>query len=176
MRGTSRGGTYFRVFKSDWSDPLDTSFSKMLGGRWNPPGTFGVLSLNRSIIVAAANARAQHLGRAIGFFDLRPERRPSLLQVHVPECVVLDVASEAGLSAVRLPASFPWNVPHSRCQPIGLRAYHAGRFRAIASRSAAECAPQEWLGEELSWFESSPALRENGARRTFAQWYPDVTP
>ena len=176
MRRVTRGATYYRVFKPDWNDPLDFSFSKERGGRWNPSGAFGVLSLNATVAVAAANARVQHRGRAIGLFDLRPDRRPRLLQVHVPNSVVLDVVSKSGVRDLRLSPQFPWNVPHERCQPIGLRAYLSAEFRGIASRSAAECTSDEWLGEELSWFDSSPFLPENGPRRSFARWYPDPIP
>lgn len=176
VRRIIRSGTYFRVFKPDWNDPLDTSFSKETGGRWNAPGKFGVLSLCASLAVAAANARKQHSARAIRLFDLRPERRPSLLQVNVPNGSVLDVVSEIGVREARLPADYPWNVANERCQPIGFRAYRSGRLRGIASRCAAECAPRQWLGEELSWFDCAPALKESGPRRTFARWYPDVIP
>jgi hypothetical protein len=176
MRSATRAGTYFRVYKPDWTDPLDTSFSKRLGGRWNAPGTFGVLSLNSTLTVAAANARSQHHGRAIKLFDLRPERRPSLLEVRVPKSIVLDVVTELGVRDARLPDHFPWNVPHERCRTIGLRAYRSGAFRGIASRSAAECSRGQWLGEELSWFDTSAQLPENGPRRLFSQWYPDVVP
>jgi hypothetical protein len=176
MQAATRAGTYFRVYKPDWTNPLDNTFSKTVGGRWNAPGTFGVLSLNSTLIVAAANARRQHRGRAIGLFDLRPERRPWLLQVKVPKSTVLDLVSEQGVRGLRLPEHFPWGVARDRCQPIGLRAYRSGHFQGIASRSAAECSPHHWVGEELSWFDSSPPLRENGPRRPFERWYPDVTP
>ncbi|MGC1381803.1 MAG: RES domain-containing protein [Candidatus Baltobacteraceae bacterium] len=176
MLGITRGGTYFRVFKPDWDDPLDTSFSREIGGRWNAPGLFGALYLNATRTVAAANARAQHRGRAIGLLDLRPERRPRLLQVHVPRCTVLDAVRPEGLRAVNLPANYPWRVGPERCRPIGLRAYRRGDLRGIASRSAAECSATDWLGEELAWFDKSPSLRESGPRRDFELWYPDAIP
>jgi hypothetical protein len=176
MRSATRAGTYFRVYKPDWTDPLDSSFSKRIGGRWNAPGAFGVLSLNATVTVAATNARSQHRGRAIKLFDLRPERRPSLLQVSVPKSSVLDAVTERGVRDARLPDHFPWNFSHERGRTVGLRAYRSGRLRGIASRSAAECSRDEWLGEELSWFDTSPRLRENGPRRAFGQWYPDVVP
>lgn len=91
-----RGGRYYRVAKPEWVDPLDLSFSKVHGGRWNPPGDFGALYLGGSEEVAAANARRQHRGRAIGLFDLRPERRPVLVTVEVPEGTVLDAVTPGG--------------------------------------------------------------------------------
>lgn len=176
MQSVVRRGTYYRVFKPDWGSPLDMSFSRAVGGRWNPPGTFGALYLTATIEVAAANARAQHAGRAIGLFDLRPDRRPHLLQVHVVRSLVLDVVNANSIRSLRLPITYPWKVSHHRCQPIGVRAYSRGVLRGVACRSAAECSNVAWLGEELAYFDSAPRLRENGTRKTFAEWYPDVVP
>lgn len=176
MLAITRGGEYFRVFKPEWSDPLDPTFSKTVGGRWNAPGAFGALYLNATRVVAAANARVKHYGRAIGLFDLRPERRPHLSQLHVPRSASLDVVRAEGLSALRLPLHYPWNVGMERCRPVGFRAYHAGDLRGIACRSAAECTRSEWIGEELAWFDISPRLRENAGRLAFARWYPDAIP
>jgi RES domain-containing protein len=176
VKSTRREGDYYRVFKPDWADPLDTAPSKQHGGRWNPAGAFGVLYLNATLDVAAANARAQHVGRAIGLFDLRPERRPHLLQVAVPRSECLDVVTPDGIEALRLPPHFPHAVAHARCQKIGRRAYVSKAYQAIACRSAAECGPKDWIGEELAWFDAAPALSENAPRRDFAAWYPDSIP
>jgi len=172
----TRSGTYYRAFKPEWPDPLATTPSRLQGGRWNPPGEFGVLYLNRTIEVAAANVRARHIGRAIGLFDLQPERRPHLLQVHIPRSTCLDLVSPSGVAALGLPATYPFAVGHETCRPIGRRAYATGRFRGIACRSAAECTSKDWLGEELAWFDTAPSPQENDARRPFATWYPDVAP
>jgi hypothetical protein len=175
LKAVFRAGRYFRVFKPDWTNPLDTRPSLGHGGRWNGPGVFGALYLAKTIAVAAANARRQHRGRAIGLFDLKPGRRPHLLTVTVPHSLHLDVVSQNGVRALKLPANFPWQIDHATCQAIGLKAYHEPRLRGIAARSAAECSAADWLGEELAWFDRSPALREV-ERQTFARWYPDVYP
>ncbi len=176
MRRAIRRGTYYRVFKPKWSDPLDTAYSKRFGGRWNAPAAFGALYLNATIEVAAANARMQHRGRALGLFDLLPSARPSLLQVHIPSSHVLDVVSPHGVRAVRLPATYPFGVTQERCRPIGARAYAMAELRGIACRSSAEAAPTSWLGEEVAWFDRSPRPKENGSRRAFEEWYPDAYP
>jgi RES domain-containing protein len=175
LKALSRGGHYFRVFKPDWDDPLDTKPNRERGGRWNAPGTFGALYLNATPAVAAANARRQHAGRAIGLFDLRPERRPSLLTVDVPRGLHADVVTIDGIKMLRLPANYPWNVDHERCRPIGKRAYAEARLRGVACRSAAECTATEWLGEELAWFDRSKKL-DAVERRAFTKWYPDPYP
>ncbi len=175
MQTIERSGVYYRIAKPGWNDPLDTSPSKETGGRWNPPGQFGALYLNRTIEVAAANARWQHRGRAIGLFDLQPDRRPILVATAVPNAHVLDVVTGGGIRALRLPASYPFAVDHSRCQPIGRRAYKSA-IPGVACRSAAECTASSWVGEELAWFDHALPLGEQGPRREFADWYPDSIP
>ncbi|HEY1654749.1 MAG TPA: RES domain-containing protein [Candidatus Tumulicola sp.] len=176
MKSLRRSGIYFRVFKPGWGDPLDPAYSKSSGGRWNAPGAFGAIYLCATLEVAAANARARHAGRAIRLFDLLPSRRPSLLEVRIPDGEMLDVVSEEGVRAAGLPRGYPYGVPHERCQSVGRRAYALSELRGIACRSAAEATPGAWAGEELAWFDRSPVLREHGPRRTFAQWYPHPFP
>lgn len=175
MRTVSRGGRYYRVCKTNWADPLDSSFSKSNGGRWNTRGEFGAIHLNRTVEVAAANARWQHRGRAIGLFDLRPEQRPALVDVTVPQVQALDVVTAEGIRELRLPMTYPYGIPHERCRPIGRRAYRLGLL-AVACRSAAECTPHEWIGEELAWFDHAPPLTQASSPRKFSDWYPDVIP
>lgn len=177
MKCVVREGTYYRVYKPDWHDPLDTTYARHSSdNRWNPPDEFGALYLNRSVGVAAANARARHTRRAIGLFDLKPDRRPWLLQVGVPRSLLLDVVTASGITALRLPRTYPFSVPHARCWPIARRAYANSKLKGIACRSAAECTKTTWIGEELAWFDRAPHLRENGPRRGFAEWYPDPAP
>lgn len=170
-----RGGRYYRVANPAWIDPLDPSYAKRYGGRWTPPGEFGALYLCATIVVAAANARAQHRHRAIKLFDLRPEARPSLVLVNVPENRFLDVVSDAGIAELRLPRTYPFGVPHERCWPIARRAY-AKRIPGIACRSNAEATPTEWIGEELALFDYSLPVRRVRTVKAFAQWYPDQRP
>lgn len=176
MKALTRSGLYYRVFKPEWADPLDTTPSRLHGGRWNPPGSFGILYLARDGAVAAAIARAQHAGRAVGLFDLQPDRRPHLLEVGVPHSDNLDVVTPEGVRALRLPARYPFGGGRDRCQPIGVRAYGARTFLGIACRSAAECQPGYWVGEELAWFDRSLPVAEGGPRRDFRSWYPDPIP
>ena len=171
----SRGGTYYRVCKPDWDDCADTSHAKANGARWNPRGAFGALYLCATIEVAAANARSQHSGRAIGLFSLRPERRPQLQRFDVTSARFVDVVTPPGVAAAGLPPEFPHGVGWSRCQPIAAAAHKAGE-RGIACRSAAECEPQRWLGEELAVFDSAPQPKPVGKRRAFRDWYPDLIP
>ena len=176
MTSLTRGGTYLRVYKPDWTNPLDTAPNRRAGGRWNAPGSFGVLSLCADVAVAAANARSRYAGRAIQLFDLRPEQRPMLLSVHVPRSRCTDIVTGKGIAAAGLPPTYPYGVSHARCRRVGAAVHREGSDRGIACRSAAECRPDSWVGEELAWFDTSTTLREDGPRLAFAAWYPDPAP
>lgn len=174
MRRLRRGGTYYRVCDPGWKDCGDTSFNRVRGGRWNPPGEFGALYLNRTLEVAAAQARWNFRGEALGLFDLRPEQRPDFQEFEVEERLFVNAVTEKGLSDLGLPPRFPYRVEHRRCRRIGRRHYGAGE-RGIASRSAAECdGPGRWVGEELVLFdrEADPIPATPGVRTAFDGWYP----
>jgi RES domain-containing protein len=169
---TARSGEYYRVCKPQWADCADTTFSKDHGGRWNPPGEFGALYLNATLRVAAANARRQHAGRAIGLFDLRPQRRPQLATFAVPRVRVVDVVSAQGVAQLQLPSTYPVDVDWPSCQAIARRAYET--LAGVASRSAAEARAGEVVGEELAIFDT---LSLSAPRRApFSEWYPDPAP
>lgn len=170
-RRVRRGGEYLRVANPTWSDPFDSAFSQRAGGRWNPPGSFGALYLNRDIRTASANAR-RFVAEQGGFslFDLKPERRPVAVCCTVSPRLLANVVTETGLGAVGLPAEYPWQVGWDRCQPIGVGLRAAGEV-GIAARSAAECArPGQWVGEEVVLFEPVREVRR-GRVLGFDQWY-----
>ena len=170
----NRSGPYFRVCKPEWIDCGDMSFSKTVGGRWNPRGEFGALYLNATVRVAAAQARHQHEGRAIALFDLRPERRPILASFDVPAVIVVDVVSADAIRSLDLPSAYPVGVTWAPCQQIARTAYSSD-IAGVAARSAAEARPNDVVGEELAYFDSQPALNEL-ERTAFADWYPDPYP
>jgi len=170
-RRVRRGGEYLRVANPGWADPFDTTFSRRAGGRWNPPGSFGALYLNRDIRTASANAR-RVLAEQGGFslFDLKPERRPVAVRCTLLPRLLANAVTETGLGAIGLPAEYPWQVGWDRCQPIGARLQEAGED-GIAARSAAECAgPGHWMGEEAVLFEPVGGVRR-GKMLRFDQWY-----
>jgi RES domain-containing protein len=172
MRHIERGGTYVRVVDPGWADPLDASFSRRSGGRWNPPGTFAALYLCRDVETARANARRQLEGQPFTFDDLLPERLPALVETTVPQARYVDAVSARGLASLALPASHPLDgrariVSHERCRPIGAAAWDAGE-PGIACRSAAPGAPAG--SEELALFARGQRLRR-GRRPRFERWY-----
>jgi RES domain-containing protein len=169
-----RGGAFNRLAEPSWSDPLDTSYSKRRGGRWNAPGSFGVLYLNASDPTARLQVHHKLAGHPYAIEDLDPTEQHDLVEVHVTEADVLDCASDQGLQAVGLPASYPLDddarpVPHEDCQPVGAAAY-LEPLSGIACRSAAAGAAQP--DEELAVFDRAVthAVTQTG-RRPFSDWY-----
>ena len=169
-----RGGPYYRVVAPEWIDPADTGYSKQRGGRWNPAGEFGALYLNATIPVAAANARAQHSGRAIKLFDLLPEARPELVTFEVLMVNVVDACSPGGVASLGFAENFPYGFAWPRCQEIGREA-HANALAGVAARSNAEATETASVGEELALFEEV-VVGPSRARRRFDEWYPDPIP
>ena len=140
------------------------------GGRWNPPESFPVVYLCRSVAVARANVYRRLERQPYGPEDLRPGAGPVLVRTTVPEDRYLNVVTDAGCRDAGLPTTYPRDgrrriVPHSRCQPIGLRAQEAG-LPGVAARSA--------VGRRRG----ARLLREDGdsgeaAVRVFEDWFWD---
>jgi RES domain-containing protein len=146
------GGTYYRVCDPGWTDPLDTSFAKKSGGRWNPPGVFGAIYLNKTRDVAAANARRQFEGEIATLYDLQPNQQPDLVTVMVDE------------ASLRLPASYPVGVVHERCHEIAELAYTDENIAGVACRSNAEATETSIVGEELAVFDRSSGSKQRWRR------------
>ncbi|MGZ5231286.1 MAG: RES family NAD+ phosphorylase [Burkholderiales bacterium] len=168
----TRGGTYYRVCDPSWTNPADTSYAKRYGGRWNPPGEFGALYLDRTAIVAAVNARRsvqQEFGDAITFVDLRPERRPDLQAFTVTDHRFVDAITGRGIAALGLPTEYPEGCDHQRCQEIA-RALYQSDNAGIAARLAVTD------GEQLAIFDSCSSLarRKRNGRQSFDHWYPGL--
>jgi RES domain len=178
MRRIVRGGEHFRVADPQWNDPLDGSYSRERGGRWNSPGSFSVLYLCADRQVARANARLFLTKRLEGLpitaEDLEPSELPVLVPTQVPEDEFLDVVTPAGCADVGLPETYPLDARGSlvgwdRCQPVGQGAFADG-VAGVACRSAAPGAPVG--GEELARIDrvDSEPLQAVGTER-FEEWY-----
>jgi hypothetical protein len=171
-RAIRRGGSYNRLAEPFWADPLDTSYSRQRGGRWNPPGSFGVLYLNRDLRIARLQVQHKLRGHPYGVEDLDESEQHDLVSVEVVERDWLDCVTVPGLEVVGLPASYPRHangrpVRHVDCQPIGGAAFDDGRL-GIACRSAATgTSPTD---EELAVFDRDT---DPGVRMTDRQPFPD---
>jgi hypothetical protein len=169
-----RAGTFHRLAEPHWADPLDTSHSRRVGGRWNPPGEFGALYLNATVELARRQAEHKLAGHPYEIEDLEPVFQHDLVEVHVTETDALDLVSASGLAAVGLPRSYPADehggrVGHERCRPIGRAAYDEP-LPALACRSAARGTAN--TDEELAIFDRSvSALATHVRRRPFASWF-----
>jgi RES domain len=171
VRHIRRDGVYLRVADPEWDDPLSAEYALRRGGRWNPPGSFGVLYLNASVPVARAQVRQKLENRGIRPEDLEPDQGPVLVHTAPPPDDYVDVITDPGCTSLKLPKTYPVDeheitVPHSVCQPIGQRAWNAGE-PGIACRSAARTAPAN--GEELAFFARRPLKADQ--TEDFADWY-----
>lgn len=172
LRHLERGGRLHRVADPDWADPLDVTYSRASGGRWNGPGSFGVLYLNATVEVARANIARLYANLPYGPEDLDPDRAPVLVGVDVEAAGYVDAVTEGGLSAMGLPDTYPLDasgevVPHEICQPMGQAAFDDAEL-GIACRSAAPGAD----GEELAWFAlPGRVLPTRSDTTSFDDWY-----
>lgn len=173
-RAVRRGGSYNRLADPSWTDPLDTSYSRVRGGRWNPPGSFGVLYLNRDLRMARLQVQHKLRGHPYGVEDLDESEQHDLIDVEVPERDWLDCVGDQGLEAMGLPASYPRHadgreVEHAECRPVGEAAFDDGQ-PGVACRSAAEGATPN--DEELAVFDRGEGTGvEKTDRRPFGEWF-----
>ena len=173
-RSIRRGGSYNRLAEPSWTDPLDTSYSRQRGGRWNPPGSFGVLYLNRDLRMARLQVVHKLSGHPYGVEDLDESEQHDLVGVEVAEREWLDCVTAAGLELVGLPITYPRHpngrpVRHATCRPVGQAAFDDGR-PGIACRSAAAGASP--TDEELGIFDRDvDASVQLKGRQTFADWF-----
>ncbi len=173
-RTVRRGGSYNRLAEPAWADPLDTSYSRARGGRWNPPGSFGVLYLNRDVRTTRLQVQHRLSGHPYGVEDLDEAEQHDLVDIEVAEREWLDCVTAAGLEAVGLPVTYPRHrngrpVRHANCQPVGRAAFDDGR-PGVACHSAATGASP--IDEELGVFDRDmdASVRMTG-RHPFADWF-----
>lgn len=173
-RAIHRGGAYNRLAEPTWVDPLDTSYSKERGGRWNHPGSFGVLYLNRDVRMARLQVQHKLRGQPYGVEDLDENEQHDLVGIEVAEREWLNCITDAGLEAVSLPATYPRHtngrrVRRETCQPIGQAGYDNG-LPGIACRSAVDGAAAN--DEELATFDRVvSATVQMTDRRPFSDWF-----
>ena len=153
MRRVRRGGAYFRITDPAWADPLDAAYSVAGEGRWNSPGSFPVLYLNRDLHTSRANLARKFVGRPYGPEMLDPAEAPVLIRTAVENTAFVDVVTDEGCTDLGLPVTYPIDedgneVGWDRCQPIGHQAWETGEA-GVACRSAAT---RDRTGEELALF------------------------
>lgn len=166
-----RSGIYYRVCGTMWKDAADTSYSKCVGGRWNPRGFFGALYLSASLEGARANARqfvTKRLGPGITIEDVNDAFLPDVVEFSIAATAFVDAITEQGRRRLGLPTNDRAGENHSACRRIAREAYDDGE-RGIAARSALD-GP---VLEELAVFDAHLAATATmGSRRRFPEWYP----
>lgn len=173
-RTIRRGGSYNRLAEPSWADPLDTNYSRERGGLWNPPGSLGVLYLNRDLRMARLQVQHKLRAQPYGVEDLDESEQHDLVDVEVAERDWLDCVTAAGLQAVGLPATYPRHrngrpVRHVDCQPIGQLAFADGEPGTACRSAATGASPTD---EELGVFDRDvgTSVRMTG-RQLFADWF-----
>lgn len=166
--------TWWRIADRKWEDPLDPSYAKKSGGRWNPPGSFPTLYLNEDKVTARLNLRAFIVQWPYEPEDLRPDTGPVLVGATLPRAQkVCDIHTPEGVQGAGLPKTYPIEssgepIPRARCQPVGARVKKAG-LRGVRSRSAQS---RDGAGRDLAWFPATGRSAATGTETlSFEQWY-----
>jgi hypothetical protein len=164
------GHGWLRVADPSWADPLDPSYAKALGGRWNPPGSFATLYLNEDLETARAQVSSLLAGSPVSPEDL--DRGFDLIVATLPrDQEVADAVSDDGLKALGLPVTYPRHrngrpVRHEDCQPVGLLVKDL-ELRGVHARSAVLDE-----GRELAWFPARESSRATLLERLeFSDWW-----
>ena len=164
-----RRGTYYRVCGPDWEDPSDTTYSKISGGRWNPPGSFGILYLNQNLDGARANARrfiASQFGSGVLPEDIQPAFLPDVAAFAIDQREFVDAVTQKGRAALNLAAAYSSGVGYSGCRRVGIAAYAAAEDGIATTSAVAE------QSEELAIFDRSvDRVLQMERRQHFADWW-----
>ncbi len=166
------GQEWLRVADPSWADPLDPSFARDRGGRWNPPASFPTLYLNEDLPTARAQVTKLLEGSPIEPDDL--DQGFDLVTATLPRSQeAADAVSDDGLRAAGLPITYPRYangrpVRHDVCREVGERVHGAG-LRGVYARSAAT---GDGSGRELAWFPARETSRATLVkRRPFRDWW-----
>ena len=166
--------TWWRVAQVHWDDPLSPVFSKVTGGRWNPPGGFSTLYLNADKQTARCNVGAFIGDGPYEPEDLRDESAPVLVGCCLPgRQDVCDAFSKEGVLAAGLPATYPLDsqgsvVGHPTCQDIGKQVRGEGK-RGVHARCARSSNADD---RELAWFPASArSVARLVERLPFSGWF-----
>lgn len=143
----------FRVIRAKYSNPLDPSYGRSGGGRWNAPHSFDVLYTCCSLSVARAVAFDRLRQVSIELEDLAASERPELVSLTWSGSAVY-LTTNDDLSAVGLPAYYPFGAEHGHTQPLGAQWYTQGQEAVVVrSASLARGGFTGWTGDHRHWSE-----------------------
>jgi RES domain-containing protein len=154
------GRVWLRVASPDWSDPLDPSYARANGGRWNGPGSFDCLYLNGDPRTARLQVERMLAGSPATIDDLEDDAY-TLVAATLPggqRCA--DAVSAEGLRSLGFDDHYPLDsdgdvVGHEDCRTAGARVRAEG-LRGVWCRSAASA---DGSARELAWFPATPRSR-----------------
>ena len=150
-----RHGPLLRVVQRGWQAPLDPSYARREGGRWNAPGSFPVLYTCCSERVARAVVYGRLQRAAVVLADLLDAARPQLVEIAWSGSLV-DAISSGGLAAVGLPDAYPDDVGYDGTRPLGATWAGSGH-EGVVCRSAAisRTGLRSWSGDHRPWGEAA---------------------
>jgi hypothetical protein len=146
---------WLRVAEPSWGDPLDPSYARDHGGRWNPPGSFSALYLTGDVATARMQIGRMLVGSPVTVDDLDDEAYV-LVAATLPDAqTCADATTAAGLRSLGLPDTYPRNahgdeIDHPVCHSVGQKVHDAG-LHGVWCRSACSA---DGRGRELAWFPS----------------------
>lgn len=165
---------WVRICEAGWDDPLDPTFARQRGGRWNPPGSWRTLYLNEDVVTARLNLDRFIAGWPYEPEDLDDAAGPHLAVATLPRNqTVADIHRPEGVAAAGLPSTYPVDdagrpVSHATCRQVGERVHAAG-LRGVRCRSAQT---PNGAGRELAWFPATARSRAHlRSRLAFTEWF-----
>jgi RES domain-containing protein len=159
---------WWRIAQPGWVDPCDARYAQQRGGRWNPPGSWPTLYLNRDLHTARGQVSRLLAGSFVQPDDLADDAFDLVGVLLAETVVVADVMTEEGVRAAGLPSTYPCQpdgeiVSHDQCRPIGVQAREEG-LAGVAARSAAT---PDGSGAELAAWSGLDTMEVVGSRVPF---------
>lgn len=148
---------WLRVARPAWDDPLDPTYARDHGGRWNPAGSFPALYLNGDVATARMQIQRLLRGFPVTMEDLDDEAYVLVAAVLPNAQRCADATTAPGLRAIGLPDTYPRDardeeIDRRVCQPIGQQIHDQG-LHGVWCRSACTRDGQgDGQGRELAWF------------------------
>jgi hypothetical protein len=165
------GHLWLRVCKSTWEDPVDTSFARQSGGRWNSPESWDALYLSRDLVTARSQLDLMVEGSFVTVNDLRTEVY-QLVGVGLPnDQVAVDVVSADGVAAAGFASTYPLDgagniFRHEDCWPVAREGFDAD-LDGVECRSAKTT---NGSSSEFCWWPRGRKVTSVTGRVTLEHW------
>jgi RES domain len=162
------GAVYRSIPHDSKTGPLDGSYARDNGGRWNPPGSFSALYTSCSVQAAIAFLREHYRDEALQPWEQPEDKQRDLYTLHVEQDYLVDAVAPEGLAGLGLPTGYPRGISHKTTQPIGQRLYdehHPGIW--------CKCAPDPHVQEVVLFLDHAAPIRVGSQPpRRLREWFP----